>query len=94
MGRKLHAGGAGLSPNAPLPKLDGENGPLDHFAITLEPYEPDVVRAYLASKGAPPFAEGARYGADGEGWSMYLRDPELNVVELKCGAAPADSMIV
>jgi len=27
--------------------------------------------------------EGQRYGADGEGLSLYVRDPEGNTVELK-----------
>ena len=41
------------------------------------------------------FARGRveRYGADGNGYSMYVRDPEGNVVELKssAGAAGASS---
>jgi glyoxylase I family protein len=90
IGRKLHAGGAGLADDAPLPTLDNENGTLDHFAINVEPYDPDKVRAYLKEKGFPPFAEGERYGADGDGYSMYLRDPERNVVELKCGSPSYD----
>lgn len=90
IGRKLHAGGAGLADDAPLPTLDNENGTLDHFAINVEPYDPDKVRAYLKGKSFPPFAEGERYGADGDGYSMYLRDPERNVVELKCGSPSYD----
>jgi hypothetical protein len=29
--------------------------------------------------------EGQRYGADGDGYSIYLKDPEGTVVELKSG---------
>ena len=91
IGRKLHAGGAGLAEDEALPTLDSENGTLDHFAINVEPYDPEVVRAYLTGKGFPPIAEGERYGADGNGYSIYLRDPERNVVELKCGSPSDDN---
>ena len=86
MGRKIHGGGSGLAEDAPLPTFDTENGTLDHFAINVEPYDPTAVREYLTEKGHAPFAEGERYGADGDGYSMYLHDPEGNVVELKCGS--------
>ena len=85
MGRKIHAGGFGLADDAPLPTLDNDNGTLDHFAINVAPYDPKEVVAYLKEKGYPPFAEGNRYGADGDGYSIYLKDPEGNVVELKMG---------
>ena len=32
-----------------------------------------------------PYAQGQRYGADGDGYSIYLTDPEGTVVELKSG---------
>lgn len=84
-GRRLHAGGSGLAAEAPLPALDPESGTLDHFAVNVEPYDPAEVRAYLERRGYPVMAEGQRYGADGEAYSIYVRDPENNVVELKCG---------
>ena len=87
--RKLHAGGAGIAEDAALPARDPEAGTLDHFAIVVEPYDPEPTRAYLAGKGYPVFSEGERYGADGNGYSMYLRDPEGNVIELKCSASAA-----
>ena len=85
MGRKFHAGGSGLADNEPIPTLDTHNGTLDHFAINMEKYDPKVVSTYLKEKGFPPFAQGDRYGADGDGYSIYLKDPENNVVELKMG---------
>ena len=36
-GRKLHAGGSGLSPDAPEPMMEPEHGTLDHFAINVAP---------------------------------------------------------
>ena len=84
-GRKLHAGGQGLPADAPEPEIDPTKGTLDHFAINLAPYDPEAVTAYLADKGHAPYAQGQRYGADGDGYSIYLKDPEGTVVELKSG---------
>lgn len=86
MGRKIHAGGFGLAEGDAIPTFDTHNGTLDHFAINMDPYKPKEVVTYLTEQGHAPFAEGIRYGADGDGYSIYLKDPENNVVELKCGA--------
>eukprot|EP00584_Thalassiosira_punctigera_P001059 CAMPEP_0172539934 /NCGR_PEP_ID=MMETSP1067-20121228/11037_1 /TAXON_ID=265564 ORGANISM="Thalassiosira punctigera, Strain Tpunct2005C2" /NCGR_SAMPLE_ID=MMETSP1067 /ASSEMBLY_ACC=CAM_ASM_000444 /LENGTH=185 /DNA_ID=CAMNT_0013325695 /DNA_START=131 /DNA_END=688 /DNA_ORIENTATION=+ len=90
MGRKIHAGGFGLAEDEPIPAFDTHNGTLDHFAINMDPFEPKAVVEYLNDQGHPPFAEGIRYGADGDGYSIYLKDPENNVVELKCGSPLKD----
>jgi glyoxylase I family protein len=67
-------GGAG-------PGLEGRN--LDHFALQVRPFDEAAIRAHLAAHGVEIVEEGPRYGADGEGLSLYVRDPEGNVVELK-----------
>ncbi|GMH73997.1 hypothetical protein TrLO_g9737 [Triparma laevis f. longispina] len=90
-GRKMHAGGSGVDENAPLPERDVEKGTLDHFALNVDPYDPDQTRDYLAKCGHAVFSEGQRYGADGDGYSMYLRDPEGNIVELKSGTSTSTS---
>lgn len=78
-------GRAGGAPPGP----QGRN--LDHFCLRVEPFDEAAIRAQLAAHGveAGPLAQ--RYGAEGEGPSMYLGDPEGNVVELKGppGAPPA-----
>ena len=56
---------------------------LDHFALQVRPFDEAAIRAHLAAHGAEVVEEGQRYGADGEGFSLYIRDPEGNVVELK-----------
>eukprot|EP00930_Biecheleria_cincta_P092017 TRINITY_DN81768_c0_g1_i1.p1 TRINITY_DN81768_c0_g1~~TRINITY_DN81768_c0_g1_i1.p1 ORF type:complete len:231 (+),score=20.68 TRINITY_DN81768_c0_g1_i1:29-721(+) len=86
VGRKMHAAGSRLPDGAPLPKRDPEQGTLDHFAISMEPYDPDVVERYLSQHGFPPFSKGERYGAEGIGHSLYVRDPEGNILELKSSA--------
>lgn len=68
------AGGAG-------PGAAGRN--LDHFALQVRPFDKDAIRAHLAQQGVAVVEEGPRYGADGDGFSLYVRDPEGNTVELK-----------
>jgi catechol 2,3-dioxygenase-like lactoylglutathione lyase family enzyme len=63
------------------PGAEGRN--LDHFALQVRPFDEAAIRAHLATHGAPIVEEGPRYGADGDGFSLYVRDPEGNTVELK-----------
>lgn len=63
------------------PGAEGRN--LDHFALRIEPYVEDAIRAHLKAHGVEPGESGSRYGAEGEGPSIYLRDPEGNMIELK-----------
>jgi glyoxylase I family protein len=56
---------------------------LDHFCLRIEPYDEAALRAHLARHGVAVGEAGSRYGAEGEGPSLYLADPEGNVVELK-----------
>jgi glyoxylase I family protein len=67
-------GGAG-------PGAEGRN--LDHFALQVRPFDEAAIRAHLAAHGVAVVEEGPRYGADGDGFSLYVRDPEGNTVELK-----------
>ena len=67
-------GGAG-------PGSEGRN--LDHFALQVRPFDEFAIRGHLAAHGVEVVEEGARYGADGDGLSIYVRDPEGNLVELK-----------
>lgn len=67
-------GGAG-------PAETGRN--LDHFALQVRPFDEPAIRAHLAGHGVAIVEEGPRYGADGDGLSLYVQDPEGNVVELK-----------
>jgi glyoxylase I family protein len=63
------------------PGVEGRN--LDHFALRIDPYDEEAIREHLKLHGAEPGEAGSRYGAEGEGPSIYLRDPEGNMIELK-----------
>lgn len=56
---------------------------LDHFCLRVEPFDESALRAHLELHGVEAGALESRYGAEGEGPSIYLADPEGNVVELK-----------
>lgn len=61
----------------------GESHNLDHFCLRIEPFDGDEILRYLQSKGIDPGKVESRYGAEGDGPSIYVSDPEGNVVELK-----------
>ena len=63
------------------PGKEGRN--LDHFCLRVEPFDEAAIRAHLAAHGVAGGPVESRYGAEGEGPSIYLTDPEGNVVELK-----------
>jgi glyoxylase I family protein len=73
-GKLGRAGGA-------APGTEGRN--LDHFCFRVEPFDEAAIRAQLRRFGADAGPLESRYGAEGEGPSIYVSDPEGNVVELK-----------
>jgi catechol 2,3-dioxygenase-like lactoylglutathione lyase family enzyme len=68
------------------PGREGRN--LDHFALRIERLDPTALRAHLARHGVAMGEVKARYGAEGEGPSVYIEDPEGNAIELKGPAGP------
>lgn len=64
------------------PPVEGGRN-MDHVCIVATDYEPDAVRAHLQRNGVEIVEEGVRYGASGDGFSIYFRDPFGNQIELK-----------
>ena len=57
---------------------------VDHVCIGVEARDLNEVVRYLRAQSVEVMGEPAmRYGAHGAGLSIYVRDPEGNVVELK-----------
>jgi catechol 2,3-dioxygenase-like lactoylglutathione lyase family enzyme len=73
-GKLGREGGAG-------PGAEGRN--MDHFALEIVPFDEAALRAHLTAHGIALGTFGRRYGAKGYGPSLYLTDPDGNVVELK-----------
>jgi catechol 2,3-dioxygenase-like lactoylglutathione lyase family enzyme len=69
------------------PGREGRN--VDHFCLRLSAFDEVAIRAHLARHGVAVGETASRYGAQGEGPSLYIEDPEGNVVELKAPAAVA-----
>ena len=63
------------------PGAEGHN--MDHLCLRVANFDVDALRAHLAAHGAEVGEYGSRYGAEGEGPSLYVRDPEGNMLELK-----------
>ena len=81
-------GKLGLAGGA-APGREGRN--VDHVCFRVEPFEADAIHSHLAACGVDAGKVESRYGAEGEGPSIYLNDPEGNTVELKGPAWPAGS---
>lgn len=56
---------------------------MDHFALTISPFDEAAIRAHLAAHGIEMGRVEQRYGAQGTGPSIYIHDPDGNQVELK-----------
>lgn len=63
------------------PASEGRN--MDHFCVRVEPFNETQILAHLSSHGITADPAEPRYGAEGTGPSIYISDPENNVVELK-----------
>jgi glyoxylase I family protein len=69
----------------------GQN--MDHLCLRVEPFDPEAIAAHLKKHGVSAGEAKTRYGAEGNGVSIYLTDPEGNMIELKGpsdGKAPPD----
>lgn len=67
------AGGAG-------PGSEGRN--VDHVCVRVVPWDEPAILAHLAGHGIEAQVA-RRYGAEGDGPSIYLSDPDGNGLELK-----------
>lgn len=78
-GKLGRAGGA-------APCREGRN--LDHFCFRVDPFDEAAIRSHLVAHGVEAGPTEQRFGAEGRGASIYVTDPEGNVVELKGPSVP------
>jgi glyoxylase I family protein len=63
------------------PGAEGHN--VDHFCLRVEDFDCDAIVKHLEAHGALIGKVVERFGANGNGVSIYVSDPEGNGVELK-----------
>jgi glyoxylase I family protein len=56
---------------------------MDHLCVRVEPFNAAALRAHFSAHNVQIGDEARRYGAEGFGPSLYLFDPEGNMIELK-----------
>jgi len=69
------------------PPVEGGRN-MDHLCLAVDDFDLDRLRQHLARYGVEIAEEGVRYGANGEGYSVYFRDPFGNQIELKDASVP------
>lgn len=85
------AGGRGLVDSKRVDDLclSADSSTLDHLCICIEPFNENNIKKYLKKQNVTIVAAGeGRLGADGIGPSVYVSDPEGNVIELKGKSVP------
>jgi glyoxylase I family protein len=68
-------------PGGAAPGREGRN--LDHLCLRVEPFDQEAIVAHLRRHGVAVGEIRRRYGAEGNGISIYVTDPEGNMIELK-----------
>ncbi|NMK44799.1 VOC family protein [Achromobacter sp. Bel] len=61
---------------------------LDHFCLRVYPFDETAIIEHLQAFGVAADKAVMRYGAEGEGLSIYCFDPDGNQIELKGPAIP------
>jgi glyoxylase I family protein len=73
---------------AAAPGAEGRN--VDHVCFRVLPWDGEAIVAHLARHGFDNLEIASRYGAEGQGPSIYITDPEGNDLELKGPPWPED----
>ena len=68
-------------PGGAAPGREGRN--MDHLCLRVEPFSQEQIISHLRANGVAVGEVRNRFGAEGNGVSIYLTDPEGNTVELK-----------
>ncbi|WP_395318703.1 VOC family protein [Variovorax sp. UC74_104] len=82
-----------VTPDGPLGRQGGalagtEGRNADHLCLRIEPFDEAAIRALMAQHGVAVQGEVQNnFGAEGNGPSIYIADPDGNSVELKGPAA-------
>ncbi len=61
---------------------------VEHFCLALAPFDEADLSSWFASCGVGVIDPSSRYGAEGEGRSFYIVDPDGNRIEVKGAREP------
>jgi glyoxylase I family protein len=79
----MHGGGKGIF-SLNDAQFSPNTSTLDHLCLRVEPFDEQQIMGYLEQENVQIVVTGGdRLGADGVGRSIYVCDPEGNVIELK-----------
>ena len=67
------------------PPPSGIEKNVDHFCLQIEAITEENLREWLESNDIEVGDFAVRYGAEAFGSSVYIRDPDNNIVELRLG---------
>jgi len=56
---------------------------MEHFCLRIDPWDETALAKHLDALGVAHTEPALRFGADGQGPSIYIEDPDGNQVELK-----------
>jgi len=73
-----------------LEAADGVACNMDHFCVQVEVFSEAELTSHLAQHRIETSEFERRYGAEGYGLSVYIRDPEGNEVELKLSSSQTE----
>ena len=71
------------------PVRDGRN--MDHLCLRIEAFDERELRSHFEAHGISASEVYSNYGAEGDGPSIYINDPEGNLIELKGPPTPKAS---
>lgn len=64
---------------------------VDHICLRVDPFDEAAIEKHLKAYGVAIIERGIRYGAQGNGPSVYVSDPFGTIIELKGPANPVES---
>jgi catechol 2,3-dioxygenase-like lactoylglutathione lyase family enzyme len=73
------------------PGREGHN--VAHFCLIIDPFESEAITEHMRSFRVEPKGLRPRYGAEGIGLSLFIKDPEGNTIELKAPSVPRQSAL-
>uniref|UniRef100_A0A7S0AVP6 VOC domain-containing protein n=1 Tax=Minutocellus polymorphus TaxID=265543 RepID=A0A7S0AVP6_9STRA len=83
---KMHGGGEGAHSDKALGEIscfEAGMSTMDHLCIRASPFDEEKIIEFMKQMGVDVIDSGNRYSSEGVGPSIYVKDPEGNVVELK-----------